>query len=445
LIAHFRSLLQRGRPWAQPGLVPRERGHLEGPTERWKVTLYTIVIAETLAMLGFMLSLPFLPFYIQQLGVTDLQQITFWVAVLNSVPTLTMAVAAPFWGVLADRRGRKPMLIRAMLGGSLVLSAMGFVTSVVQLTGLRVIEGTLTGTVTAATTLVASNVPRERTGYALGLLQAGIFVGSWLGPSLGGLIAGTFGYRVAFLTSGCMLLAAAVLTFFLVSEHFIPVRSRQRVGRSLSTSLREVRSDQVLLSMVLLLLMTNVVSYTSSPIFPLFVQTLVPDVNAAATMTGLILGLTAAMNTVGALAFGRLGHRWSARRILWLSLAVTALTFLPQGLAGRAWQLLVMRGLMGLAIGAVVPVANAAIAENCPEGHQGGVFGISTSFNALGSAVGPWIGTFVVAAWNLPAVFPVTGVMVALMALGVVVWVPAHHPVDSAPRLKPLAAHDGKQ
>ncbi len=248
MIAHFKSLLQRRRLWARSGLVPRQRAHLEAPAERWQVTLYTIVIAETLAMLGFMLSLPFLPFYIQQLGVTDLQQITFWVAVLNSVPTLTMAVAAPFWGVLADRRGRKPMLIRAMLGGSLVLSAMGFVTSVVQLTGLRVIEGTLTGTVTAATTLVASNVPRERTGYALGLLQAGIFIASWLGPSLGGLIAGTFGYRVAFLTSGAMLLAAALLTFFLVSEHFVPVKGGQRVGRSLFDLLARgaVRSDLAL-------------------------------------------------------------------------------------------------------------------------------------------------------------------------------------------------------
>ncbi len=402
-----------------PGPVGLGNAGPEPQTDRWQVTLYTIVVAETLAMLGFMLSLPFLPFYIQQLGVTDLQQITFWVAVLNSVPTLTMAVAAPFWGVLADRHGRKPMLIRAMLGGSMVLSAMGFVNSVVQLTGLRVIEGTLTGTVTAATTLVASTVPRERSGYALGLLQAGIFVASWLGPSLGGLIAGTVGYRVAFLSSGAMLLAAALMTFFIVSERFTPGKSRQKVGGSLSTSLREVRADRILLSMVLLLLMTNVVSSTSTPTFPLFVQTLVPDVNAAATMTGLILGFTAAMNTIGALGFGRLGHRWSARRILWLSLAITALTFLPQGLARQAWQLLVMRGLMGLAIGAVVPVATAAIAGNCPEGHQGGIFGISTSFNALGSAIGPWIGTLIVALWNLPGVFAVTGAMAALMALAV--------------------------
>jgi MFS transporter, DHA1 family, multidrug resistance protein len=402
----------RGRAWRLPPVAP------------WQRSLYTIVFAETLAMLGFQITLPFLPFYIQELGVTDMRAVAMWVGAINSVPPLAMAITSPFWGLLADRYGRKPMLVRAMLAGSAILGLMAFVTTVPQLAVLRVIQGALTGTIAAATTLVATMVPRERAGYSLGLLQAGVFVGSWLGPSAGGLIGGTFGYRAAMLASAVMLLVATVMIVFLVTEHYRPPAGPRPASAGLSSALVAIRSEPLLLSMIGLLTVLNLSGSISGPVLPLFVQTLVPDVNAAATATGMILSATAVANTIGALVIGRVAERAGARRVLLLGLALAALTFFPQAMANQPWQILVLRAVLGLAMGAVGPIANAAIAQCCPEGQQGGVYGISTSLNSAGNAIGPVIGTFIVTTWNLPLVFPVTGVLLAVVGLALALFVP---------------------
>jgi DHA1 family multidrug resistance protein-like MFS transporter len=427
--------LARGLPVWRIRLV-RQLAPGRQAAEPWQRSLYTIVIAETLAMLGFQIVLPFLPFYIQDLGITDLTQVAFWVGLINAVPPLAMAITSPFWGLLADRYGRKPMLVRAMLAGSVIVSLMACVTNVQQLAALRVMQGALTGTIAAATVLVATMVPREKAGYALGLLSAGVYMGSWLGPSVGGLIGGTLGYRTAFFSAGGLLILATMLIVFLVSEKPATVPSQRTAGGGLGAAVRSIMAAPVVLWMILLLMMSNLSGSISGPVFPLFVQTMVPDVQAAARATGMILSATAVMNTIGALWIGRKGDRWSARHILILGLSVAALTFFPQALATQPYQLLILRGLLGFAMGALSPIANAGIARGCPEGRQGGIYGISTSLNSLGGAVGPLIGTYIVATWGLPAVFPATGFLLGLMALavGFVVPLPGRGAVMARPK-----------
>jgi MFS transporter, DHA1 family, multidrug resistance protein len=392
----------------------------------WERTLYTIVVAETFAILGFNIALPFLPFYIQQLGITDMRQVAFWVGLINSVPQVAMAVTAPFWGLLADRYGRKSMLVRATLAGSVILSLMGVVTTVPQLAGLRIMQGALTGTIAAATTLVATTVPRERCGYALGLLQTGVFVGGWLGPSLGGIIGGTLGYPAAFFASGLSLVVATVLIVFFVSENRIPLAAAGSGGGGLSEAVRAIAHHPVLATMISMLVFNSLANSISGPVLPLFVQSLTSSGQSASTATGMILSATALTNAVGALWIGRAGDRLGGRRVLLLGLLVAALTYFPQALARQPYQVLILRAIMGFAVAAVGPVANAAIARHCPEGRQGGVYGISTSLNAFGGALGPAMGAFIVTNWSVALVFPVTGVLLALMALLVVLVLPAN-------------------
>jgi DHA1 family multidrug resistance protein-like MFS transporter len=154
--------------------------------ENWKRNLYLIWVAELVAIAGFSVVMPFLPYYVQELGVTDLRHVELWSGVLFASQAVTMAIFAPIWGALADRHGRKLMIQRATFGGALVLTAMAFVHNVWQLALLRAIQGALTGTIPAAMTLVASSTPRDRAGYALGLLQMAIWAGASVGPLLGG-------------------------------------------------------------------------------------------------------------------------------------------------------------------------------------------------------------------------------------------------------------------
>ncbi len=388
--------------------------------EPWQRTLYTILGAETIAILGFSISNPFLAFYIQELGVTELKEVAFWVGLINSAAPIMMALSAPIWGLLADRRGRKLMLVRAMFGGSLMLALSAAVANVPQLALLRIVQGALTGTVAAAVTLVATSVPREQCGFALGLLQSAIFLSNSLGPSIGGVIGGALGYRTAFLGSAVLLLIAGLLVVRLVHEDFKPATEKQK-GNPLLLTLRTINGQPVLLAMVALQMLNNLANSVSSPTLPLYVQTLVASGREASTATGIILGATAMANAVAAVIVGRSAGRFGQRRLLLTCLALASLVCFPQMLARNPTQLLFLRLLMGFAMGAVSPIANAVIAENSPEGHQGGIYGMSTSLNALGTAVGPMLGTLIVTQWSIGGVFPVTGILLAMVIVVVAV------------------------
>ncbi|HOG46759.1 MAG TPA: MFS transporter [Anaerolineae bacterium] len=408
--------------------------------EPWQRTLYTIVIAEGIAMLGFGVSSPFLPFFIEELGVTDFAQVTFWVGLINSLAPVLMAISSPIWGLLADRYGRKPMLVRAMLGGAVTVGLQAFVANVSQLASLRIAQGALTGTIAAAVTLVATQVPRERCGFALGLLQTAVFVGNSLGPSLGGVVGGTLGYKAAFLMSGLLLFGAGVAVIVLVREEFVPPSVQQRNGNTLAANARTVAGDRILLAMVALLMLYNLSSAVAGPILPLYVQSLVGSMQEASTATGMIIGATAVANALGAVWIARSADRLGPRRVLLASLAVSSVVHLPQMFTRTPMQLLALRFILGVAMGAISPIANAVIAGRTPRGRQGGIFGISTSLNAFGSALGPVLGTFAATYWSLGSIFPVTGAILALL----IVWVAlTTGGIESAPgagksRVRPL-------
>jgi len=165
--------------------------------QTWQRNLYILWVAELVAIAGFTVVLPFLPYYVQDLGVTEPEQVEFWSGLLFASHAIAMAIFSLIWGSVADRYGRKMMVERAMFGGAVVMGAMGFVQNVQQLVLLRGLQGCLTDTI-AATTLVASSVPRQRSGHALGLLQMAVYSGASAGPLLGGLVADHFGYRAAF-------------------------------------------------------------------------------------------------------------------------------------------------------------------------------------------------------------------------------------------------------
>ena len=187
----------------------------------WKTNLVVIWISQLLSISGFFFALPFGPYYIQELGVHDPAKIKFWVALFGAAPPLSLAIFSPIWGILADRYGRRLMLLRANFGGMIILCLMGTVQSVEALVALRLVQGVFTGTVVAAQTMVAAYTPEPRSGVALGSLSAAVFVGSMAGTFVGGMFAEYFGYRYAFFGSGILLLVAGLLVFFGAKEDFI--------------------------------------------------------------------------------------------------------------------------------------------------------------------------------------------------------------------------------
>src|SRR5438067_1187953 len=160
----------------------------------WERTTWVSALTQFFTLVGFGLALPFLPLYVEALGVTDRAAVAIWSGVLAGSAALSMAVMAPIWGALSDRYGRKPMLVRSMIGGAIVVAAMGFVGDVWQLLGVRLIQGAVTGSQAAAAALVAASAPAGQVGFALGLISTAVQVGNAVGPAVGGLTVGTLGF-----------------------------------------------------------------------------------------------------------------------------------------------------------------------------------------------------------------------------------------------------------
>jgi len=396
-------------------------------TRGWKRNLYVIWAAELVAIAGFSVAFPFLPYYVQELGVTGPGQVEMWSGLLFTTSAITMAIFAPLWGSLADRYGRKLMVERAMFGGAVLIGAMGLVRNVQQLAILRALQGCVTGTVPAAITLVASSVPRRRSGYALGLLQMAIYSGASVGPLLGGLVADVFGYRAAFWVTACLLFAAGLCVFFLVEERFAPSRQKEDPpaggpGSSPVESFRQglalVLRSRALLIMFGTRVVTNFGLRIMGPMLPLFVQSLMPGQGRAASVTGLITGARAATGALGAVALGRVGDRVGYRQVLVACALGAAALYVPQFLVVTPTQLLILQATAGVATGGIMASVSATLAQLAPEGRQGVVYGVDSSANSVARAIAPMAGAAIATGLGLRFIFLCAAGIFALAALG---------------------------
>jgi DHA1 family multidrug resistance protein-like MFS transporter len=374
--------------------------------QTWQRNLYTLWVAELVTVAGFTVVHPFLPYYVQELGVTELRQVEFWSGLVFASHGVVMAIFSPIWGSMADRYGRKLMVVRAMFGGAVVMGAMGFVQNVQQLVVLRALQGCLTGTTAAATTLVASSVPRQRAGQALGLLQMAVYSGASAGPLLGGLVADHFGYRAAFVVTGVLLFLAGITVAIFVHEEFEP--PHREVGSQKGDfwlGVRVVFRSRELLGVLGIELMMRWATRIMVPVLPLFVQTLVPGEARVASLVGLITGLRAVTGAVGAVLLGRASDRWGYRTVLLICALGAVLVYMPQFFVTTPIQLLILQAAAGAAMGGGLAAIGALLANLSPKGRQGAVYGLDWSAVSAANGLGPMTGAVVAMGLGLRASF----------------------------------------
>jgi DHA1 family multidrug resistance protein-like MFS transporter len=389
--------------------------------QTWRRNFYTLWVAELVAVAGFTVVIPFLPYYVQELGVIELEQVEFWSGLLFAFHAVAMAIFSPIWGSVADRYGRKLMVERAMFGGAVVMGAMGFVQNVQQLVALRALQGCLTGTIAAATTLVASSVPRQRSGYALGLLQMAVYSGASAGPLLGGLVADHFGYRAAFVVTGALLFVAGITVDIFVQEEFDPP-PREAGSRKddFWLGVRAAFRSRELLVVLGIELMMRLGTKVMGPVLPLFVQTLVPGEARIASLVGLITGLGAATSAVGAILLGRASDRFGYRTVLLACALGAAVVYVPQFFVTTPVQLLILQAAVGAVMGGGLAAIGAMLANLSPEGRQGAVYGLDWSAVAMANGLGPMTGAAVALGLGLRAPFLFAAGIYGLAALMIV-------------------------
>ena len=362
-------------------------------------------------MTGFSFVTPFIPLYVQQLGKFNETQAALWSGISISCVGIGLFVSAPIWGVLADRMGRKPMVLRSMIGGAVIIALQGMAPNIYIFIGLRVIQGLLTGTIAAASALVTSSSPRDKTGFVLGLLMVAVYCGNTIGPSIGGFLAHVFGYRNTFFTTAAMLFIGGLMVQFLVKETF------QRPAQKASFSgMWRLAGTKTVLPLLIITGLIYMSTQTSQPMVALYMAQLGSE-KTAAVQSGLafaLMGLVAAFSSV---VSGRLIGRINPRKILVVASLGAGLMYLLPMFAANTTQLIIFVGLLGLWQGGVVTSTTSLIGISVPIAVQGMAYGLSQSANSLGITLGPIIGGSAAQLMSLKYIFGLSALLYLFTSL----------------------------
>jgi MFS transporter, DHA1 family, multidrug resistance protein len=385
------------RPGIRPGptgprpheFLPAAPGVLTAGVD-WRRNLAALWFAQFTAIFGFSFAFPFLPLYLRQLGIHDVGQLAIWTGVAGGASGAALAVMSPLWGVLADRYGRRSMLLRAMVGAGITVGLMGFARGPIDLVLLRLIQGATSGTVPAATALVASGTPRHRVGWALGILSSAVAVGSALGPLVGGLAAAAFGFRSIFWGGGVLLAIATLPVLIVVRE--APVRRSEQERGSVIALLRRV-SPGAVGTLGALLVCQALIQLTYNGYQPLVVLRLLTHLTGGVeAVTGLALAAAGLFSALASTVYASI-----ARRIGYRTLGIIGALLLAGAQLLVAWSpgvvpIVAGAALVGAFYGTVGPVISTMIGLETPAAVQARVFGVVASANAVGFALGPFSG-----------------------------------------------------
>jgi MFS family permease len=381
----------------------------------WRRNLVVCVFGSFTTLLSLSMLLPFLPLYVQQLGVTSTSAVIQWSGVAFGATFLGTAVTAPLWGHLADRYGRKPMLVRAAIGMAVVMSLIGVAHSVVELVVLRLVAGLVGGYASASIVMIGTQAPRARAGWALGILSTGALAGNLVGPLVGGFLPVWVGIRGTFLVGGGMIAVAAAATIFLVREDFDRETDGKR-GAAAESNGAASPHYAVFVALFLTAMMVLLANMSIEPIITVYIGQLGVPVDHLTRVAGIVMASSALGSMLTAARLGALADRVGGWKVIIGCLLATGLVVVPQAFVTQWWQLAVLRGLMGMTIAGLLPSIAKLVRHSTDERHSGKMLGYLQSAQFTGQVVGPLIGGQIGAHLGLREVFYATGSLLVLCA-----------------------------
>jgi DHA1 family multidrug resistance protein-like MFS transporter len=359
--------------------------------------------------------LPFLPLYVQQLGVSSPAAVVQWSGVAFGATFFGTAITAPLWGRLADRYGRKPMLIRAAVGMAIVMSLIGLAHNLTELVVLRLIAGLIGGYASASIVMVGTQAPRERAGWALGVLSTGALAGNLVGPLVGGFLPTYVGIRGTFFVGGAIIAVAALLTIAVVREDFdrtTDVKKRSDAGAALPPTINRT----VILALLVTAMMVLLANMSIEPIITVYIGQLGVPGDHVARMAGIVMAASAFGSMLTAARFGALADRIGSSKVIIGCLVATSVVMVPQAFVHQWWQLAILRGLMGMTLAGLLPSIAKEIRHAVSDHNSGKTLGYLQSAQFSGQVIGPLIGGQIGAHVGLRAVFFVTASLLFICA-----------------------------
>jgi len=326
------------------------------------------------------------------------------------------AIFAPIWGRAADRIGRKPIILRAGIGLSVVYLLMGIAPNATVLLILSMVQGAFTGYGSACNPLIATQTDKEHVGYALGTLSTAGIAGSLLGPIVGGAIEDVLGLQAVYFIMSALLFIAFLVTMLLVKESFVREDKKSQGIREIWKSVPQ-KELTVVVWITFFILMIGL--YSIEPIMTQYISQLHPDASHIALISGLVFSASGLSNIISAPRLGKLSDRIGANKVILISLIAAGILYIPQAFVQNPWQLLVFRFLLGFAMGGLIPSVNIMIKKITPDALTGQVFGLNMSFGYLGVFAGSVVGGQIAGQSSIRYVFYFASALMLLNA----VWI----------------------
>lgn len=386
---------------------------------QWKKNMYALWFGNFATGAGASMSLPFLPLFISTMDNFPKWELTLYAGIAFSVTFLSQAIVSPLWGKLADRTGRKPMLLRAAAAMTITATLTGLSPNVWVLILLRLIQGAFSGYINNAYALVASEVPQEQSGRVMGTLTTGNVGGQLIGPIIGGAIAGIFGYRIPFFLFGAFMLLATLITLFGVKENFVPLPKDDH--HQTESAFAGIKQIHVVWAMIISSMLIQAATNSINPIISLFVKELMHNQGNIAFASGVVAAMPGIATLLSAPRLGSLGDHIGPQKVLIGGLLLSGLAFTPMFFTTTVLMLGILRFFVGIADAALLPVTQTVMTLDTPTRAISRIFSYNQSFQAIGSVIGPMLASGVAGILDYRYVFLMTTLLVIINLL-VVLW-----------------------
>lgn len=379
----------------------------------WKRNLRVLSIAVFIAGIAFSEIMPFLPLYINTLGHFSHQELNFWSGLVFSGIYFVSAVVSPWWGKLADKKGRKIMILRASLGMAIVLAVMGLVTNVWQLFLLRMTQGFFAGFVSNSNALIATETPKNKSGQALGTMASFFTAGNLLGPFVGGALASAFSYRVTFLITGLLLLVVFFLSVFFVHEEGFTPLNEKKLEKT-SGVIAALKFPRLIFGLLLTTLIIQAANNSINPIVSLYVKQLMHGHGNVVFISGVIAALPGIATFLAASRLGSLGDQIGTQKIIMAGFCGATILFLLTAFVHNTIELGILRFLVGFTDACLFPQVQTLLTKNSPAAVTGRIFSWNQSAMYIGNIIGPLLGSTIAGLSSYSMVFIVTAAIVVI-------------------------------
>ena len=384
--------------------------------ETWKRTVYISLVCVFCTAFGVSQLAPILPLYFHDLGVQTPEEMSLWSGLATGATYIIVCLAAPFWGRVADKKGRKITLIRSSFGMALCNALIAFQTTPEGVVLIRLIQGLVSGFYSASITLIASETPIERTGWALGLLASANLAGSLIGPLLGGYIADTVGIRNDFIIVGALMGLAGVLATIFIHENYVPKPNPEKLSiRKLKEQIPEFNS---IVALCVASFIYAICIMSLQPVISVYIKGIVPsDTENLAFIAGAVFSAMGIAQLMSSSPLGKLVDKIGPRKVLVVSLIYVGVLNIPQAYVSDVYQLAIIRFLQGFGLGGMLPALNTYLSSKTPREFTGQVFSYNQSCLFFGYFLGSVVGASLMAWLGFTTLFWVSGGLFIISAL----------------------------